>query len=86
MRRTSSWCSTRRDADRRSPPIAVTEDELRDIVGKYWEIDEIRPARIHANVPEEFAQFFDGFAGADIRDEDNGRKSVGAWLLSAHLR
>lgn len=64
----------------------VTEDELRDIVGKYWQIDEIRPARIHANVPAEFAQFFDGFAGADIRDEDYGRKSVGAWLLSAHLR
>jgi 2-heptyl-1-hydroxyquinolin-4(1H)-one methyltransferase len=64
----------------------VTEDELRDMVGKYWEIDEIRPARIHANVPEEFAEFFKGFAGADIRDEPNGRKSIGAWLLEAHLR
>ena len=64
----------------------VTEDELRDVVGKYWEIDEIRPARIHANVPEEFAEFFKGFAGADIRDEPNGRKSIGAWLLEAHLR
>ena len=47
----------------------VTEDELRDVVSKYWEIDEIRPARIHANVPEGFAEFFKGFAGADIRDE-----------------
>ena len=64
----------------------VTEDELRDVVGKYWEIDEIRPARIHANVPEQFAEFFKGFAGADIRDEPNGRKSIGAWLLEAHLR
>ena len=64
----------------------VTEEELRDVVGKYWEIDEIRPARIHANVPEEFAEFFKGFAGADIRDEPNGRKSIGAWLLEAHLR
>lgn len=64
----------------------VTENELRDVVGKYWEIDEIRPARIHANVPEEFAEFFKGFAGADIRDEPNGRKSIGAWLLEAHLR
>lgn len=64
----------------------VTEYELRDVVGKYWEIDEIRPARIHANVPEEFAEFFKGFAGADIRDEPNGRKSIGAWLLEAHLR
>ena len=50
-------------------------------MGKYWEIDEIRPARIHANVPEAFAEFFEGFGGADIRDEPNGRKSVGAWLL-----
>ena len=64
----------------------VTEDELRDVVGKYWEIDEIRQARIHGNVPEQFAEFFKNFAGADIRDEPNGRKSVGAWLLSAHLR
>ena len=63
----------------------VTEDELRDVVSKYWEIDEIKPARIHANVPEGFAEFFKGFAGADIRDEADGRKSIGAWLLSAHL-
>ena len=69
-----------------SPAHPVTEDELRDVVSKHWEIDEIRPARIHANVTEGFAEFFKGFGGADIRDEANGRKSVGAWLLSAHLR
>jgi 2-heptyl-1-hydroxyquinolin-4(1H)-one methyltransferase len=69
-----------------SPAHPVTEDELRDIVGKFWEIDDIRPARIHASVPESFAEFFKGFGGADIRDEPNGRKSVGAWLLEAHLR
>ncbi|HET9564061.1 MAG TPA: class I SAM-dependent methyltransferase [Mycobacterium sp.] len=69
-----------------SPAHPVTEDELRDVVSKHWEVDEIRPARIHANVPEGFAEFFKGFGGADIRDEANGRKSVGAWLLSAHLR
>jgi SAM-dependent methyltransferase len=63
----------------------VTEQELRDVVGKYWVIDEIRPARIHANVPPNFLDGFEGFAGADIRDEATGRKSVGAWLLSAHL-
>src|ERR1700761_891608 len=67
-------------------PNPVTEDELRDVVGKYWEIDEIKPARIHANVPESFAEFFNNFGGTDIRDEPNGRKSVGAWLLQAHLR
>jgi SAM-dependent methyltransferase len=67
------------------PANPVTEQELRDVVGKYWVIDEVRPARIHANVPENFAEQFHGFAGADIRDEAKGRKSVAAWLLSAHL-
>ena len=69
-----------------SPVNAVTEDELRDVGSKYWEIDEIRPARIHACVPESFAEFLQGFGGTDVRDEPNGRKSIGAWLLSAHLR
>src|SRR6201991_1711851 len=35
-----------------APPTPVTEDELRAVVSKYWTIDEIRPARIHANFPE----------------------------------
>lgn len=55
------------------------------MVSKYWVLDDIRPARIHGNVPESLAAVFEGFAGADIRDEANGRKSVAAWLLSAHL-
>ncbi len=67
------------------PANPVTEQELRDVVGKYWVIDDVRPARIHANVPENFLEGFGGFAGADIRDEAKGRKSLGAWLLSAHL-
>ena len=75
--------------DRTTMPVGaanpVTEQELRDVVGKYWVIDDVRPARIHANVPENFLENFEGFAGADIRDEAKGRKSVAAWLLSAHL-
>ena len=67
------------------PVNAVTEDELRDVVAKYWLVDEIRSARIHANVPDSFLAGFEAFAGADIRDEGNGRKSMRAWLLSAHL-
>jgi SAM-dependent methyltransferase len=62
----------------------VTEQELRDVVSKYWVIDEIRPARIHANVAESFEGFKE-FAGPDLTDEGNGRQSVPAWLLSAHL-
>jgi SAM-dependent methyltransferase len=63
------------------PANPVTADELRDVVANYWTIDEIRPARIHANLPEDFAVL--GFN--DIREEPNGRKSMSAWLLSAHL-
>jgi SAM-dependent methyltransferase len=74
--------STTMPAD--TPVNAVTEDELRDVVGKYWAIDEIRPARIHANIAENFTGYRN-FAGADIRDEGDRRMSVPAWLLSAHL-
>ncbi|MBF6173861.1 class I SAM-dependent methyltransferase [Nocardia blacklockiae] len=66
------------------PVNPVTEDELREAVGAYWTIDEIRPARIHAVIPDDFGGLRD-FAGHDIRDEGNGRKSMPAWLLSAHL-
>ncbi|MGB2919600.1 MAG: class I SAM-dependent methyltransferase [Mycobacterium sp.] len=64
------------------PVNAVTEPELRDAVSPYWQIDEIRPARIHANIPAQTN--LDAFAGSGIRDEADGRKSMPAWLLSAH--
>ncbi len=64
------------------PANPVTDDELREVVSRYWVVDEIRPARIHANAPDgAFAEF----ANLDLRDEGNGRKSMPAWLLSAHL-
>jgi 2-heptyl-1-hydroxyquinolin-4(1H)-one methyltransferase len=64
------------------PANPVTEDELRDVVSRYWVIDEIRPARIHANFPDGDHPEFP-FTG--VRDEGSGRKSVPAWLLQAHL-
>jgi 2-heptyl-1-hydroxyquinolin-4(1H)-one methyltransferase len=64
------------------PANPVTEDELRDVVSRYWVIDEIRHARIHANFADANRP---EFPFADVRDEANGRKSVPAWLLSAHL-
>lgn len=64
------------------PANPVTEDELRDVVSKYWAIDEIRPARIHAVFPENLGAIF---PVDDLRDEPKGRKSVPAFLLSAHL-
>jgi cyclopropane fatty-acyl-phospholipid synthase-like methyltransferase len=64
-----------------SPAHPVTEDELRDVVSKYWTIDEIRPARIHGVFPDGFEQFF---PVTDVRDEASGRKSIPAFLLTAH--
>jgi SAM-dependent methyltransferase len=62
-------------------PNEVTEDELREAVGRYWEIDEIRPAFIHANMP----------TGPDVPfqlpphdHDDKGRMKMPAFLLSAH--
>ena len=62
----------------------VTAGELANVVGRYWTIDEIRPARIHANVAVNFPDF-QKFVASDILDEGNGRVSIPAWLLSAHL-
>ena len=64
------------------PANPVTEDELRGIVSKYWTIDEIRPARIHGVFPDGFQEFF---PVTDVRDEPKGRRSVPAFLLTAHL-
>src|SRR3954453_15258508 len=66
------------------PANPVTEDELREVVSKYWTIDEVRPARIHANLPAELPADLPMPFG-DVRDEPDGRKSVPAFLLTAHL-
>ncbi|MBY0285978.1 MAG: class I SAM-dependent methyltransferase [Mycobacteriaceae bacterium] len=64
------------------PANPVTEDELREVVSKYWTIDEIKPARIHGVFPEGFEAFF---PVTDVRKEPKGRHSVPAFLLTAHL-
>ena len=66
------------------PAHPVTADELREVVSKYWVIDEIRPARIYANIPDD-SPLAVGFGAGGLRDEADGRKSMPAWLLSAHL-
>jgi hypothetical protein len=50
-------------------------------VSKYWVVDEIRPARLHAKAPKDFF----GMSGVEAREESNGLVSIGGWLLSAHL-
>ncbi|ORA83901.1 class I SAM-dependent methyltransferase [Mycobacterium malmoense] len=62
-------------------PNEVDEGELRAAVSKCWEIDEIRPAYIHANIPQVSDAPFE-FPPHD-RDE-KGRMKLPAYLLTAH--
>jgi 2-heptyl-1-hydroxyquinolin-4(1H)-one methyltransferase len=66
------------------PASAVTAEELKAVVDKYWVIDEIKPARVYANTPEGSTDLAT-LMGAEFRDEPDGRLSVAGWLLSAHL-
>jgi SAM-dependent methyltransferase len=68
-------------AELEQKPNEVDEAELRAAVGKYWEIDEVRAAFIHANMP----------SGPDAPfqlpphdHDDKGRMKMPAFLLSAH--
>lgn len=68
-------------AEMEPKPNEVDEDELRAAVSKYWEIDDVRPAFIHANIPAIADAPFE-FPPHD-RDE-KGRMKLPAFLLSAH--
>ncbi|WP_068187227.1 class I SAM-dependent methyltransferase [Mycobacterium sp. UM_CSW] len=68
-------------AEMEPKPNEVDEHELREAVSKYWEIDEIRPAFIHANIPPLGDAPFE-FPPHD-RDE-KGRMKLPAFLLTAH--
>ena len=68
-------------------PNQVGEDELRAVVSKYWEIDEIRPAYIHANIPAGPVpgQGESGLGEMPPHDRDEkGRMKLPALLLTAH--
>jgi SAM-dependent methyltransferase len=61
-------------------PNEVDEVELRAAVGKYWEIDDVRPAFIHAN-----PVFRDAELDTLPPDrDDKGRVMFPAFLLTAH--
>ena len=62
-------------------PNEVDEDELRAAVSKYWEIDEIRPAYIHAHIPQIKDAPFE-FPPHDHDEKD--RMKLPAYLLTAH--
>jgi SAM-dependent methyltransferase len=68
-------------AEMEPKPNEVTEDELRAAVSKYWEVDEIRPAFIHANaieIPDA------PFEMPPHSTDDKGRVKMPAYLLTAH--
>jgi len=68
-------------AEWETKPNEVDEDELRAAVSKYWEIDEIRPAYIHANI----SPAADGPSEFPPHDRDEkGRMKLPAYLLTAH--
>jgi len=68
-------------AEMEPKPNEVDEDELRDAVSKYWEIDEIRSAAIHANAIEIPDAPFEMPAHPT---DDKGRVKFPAYLLTAH--
>ena len=68
-------------AEMETKPNEVDEDELRAAVSKYWEVDEIRPAYVHANIPPVTNAPFE-FPPHD-RDE-KGRMKLPAYLVTAH--
>jgi len=72
-------------AELEAKPNEVDEDELRAAVGKYWEIDEIRPACIHSNPIEMSAQTPGPPIEIPPHDRDEkGRIKFPAFLLTAH--
>lgn len=61
-------------------PHEVSEDELREAVSRYWTVDEIRPAFIHAN-----ALAMPGMpADVPYDRDDKDRLKFPAFLLTAH--
>ncbi len=66
-------------ADSPVRPNEVDEQELRSAVSKYWEIDEIRPAAIHGNMPQ-----IPDMPPPPHPLDDRGRVMMPAYLLTAH--
>jgi SAM-dependent methyltransferase len=68
-------------AELETKPNEVDEDELRAAVSQYWEIDEIRPAAIHAkalDIPDA------PFEMPPHPTDEKGRVKFPAFLLTAH--
>ena len=67
------------------PANPVTEDELRDAVARYWTVDEIRPAFIHAGMVA--PPSIPGQPPLEMPPhalDEKGRLKMPAFLLAAH--
>jgi SAM-dependent methyltransferase len=60
-------------------PNEVSEEELRAAVSEYFEIDDVRPAFVHGNMPPVPDSPF-----ASYEHDEKGRAKLPAFLLSAH--
>ena len=60
-------------------PNLVTQDELRHAVSKYWQIDEIRPAFAHVQLPP-----IPDLPPHPFEVDEKGRAKLPAFLLAAH--
>jgi SAM-dependent methyltransferase len=65
-------------------PNTVDEAELRDAVSKHWQIDEIRPAFIHAHVPRATPDPPFQNPIPEFAHDEKGRAKLPAYLLIAH--
>src|SRR4051812_17380966 len=70
-------------AELETKPNEVTEDELRETVSKHWEIDEIRPAFIHASMAAAIPADAP-FEMPTFENDEKGRQKMPAFLLTAH--
>ncbi|WP_454792683.1 class I SAM-dependent methyltransferase [Mycolicibacterium lutetiense] len=69
-------------AELETKPNEVSEEELRAAVSKYWEVDDIRPAFIHATAMAMPADVPFELPNHDL--DDKGRIKFPAFLLTAH--
>ncbi len=70
-------------AEMEAKPNEVDEVELRAAVEQHWEIDEIRPAYIHANVPPVPEEGWPDIKFPTHPKDEKGRMKFPAYLLTA---
>lgn len=62
-------------------PRTFAEQELRDVVGEYLTVDEVRRARAWVNVPRQLPE---GFEYRNVTIGHDGHAQLPSWLVSAH--